>query len=237
MEGNKKSQSTYQTSLIPHTHTHTHTHYVEPFCGSCNVASKVNIQNKILNDKHPYLIAMFQALQKGWIPPESISKEEYEYIKNNLDEDKALSGFVGFACSFAGKWFGGYARDSKGGGTGNYALRGKNSVLKKMETLMNAEFTCHDFKELNYENCIIYCDPPYKNTTQYNKKLLGKFPYEEFIEWVKTQSKKNIVIVSEYIHNIPEGSNIILKIPSRTSIRDKTGNVIDTTEVLWSYNT
>jgi hypothetical protein len=50
-------------------------------------------------------------------------------------------------------------------------------------------------------------------------------------------SKKNIVIVSEYIHNIPEGSNIILKIPSRTSIRDKTGNVIDTTEVLWTYNT
>ena len=25
LEENKKSQSTYQTSLIPHTHTHTHT--------------------------------------------------------------------------------------------------------------------------------------------------------------------------------------------------------------------
>lgn len=38
---------------------------VSLFCGSCSVESKVNIPNKICNDKHPYLIAMWRELQNG----------------------------------------------------------------------------------------------------------------------------------------------------------------------------
>lgn len=233
-EENKEYQNTYQSILTPHTHTHTH--YVEPFCGSCNVASKIHIKDKILNDKNPYLIAMFKALQRGWIPPKAVSEEDYKNAKKNQDKEPHVAGFVGFACSFAGKFWGGYARDTKGGGEGNYALRGHNSILNKMKTLMDSEFTCKDFTELNYENCLIYCDPPYKGTTPYYKKILGEFPYDEFIEWIKEQSKNNIVLVSEYKHNVPEGAKIVLEIPSKTSIRDKTGNVIDTIEVLYTFN-
>jgi len=105
-----------------------------------------------------------------------------------------------------------------------------------MEGLQNAQFTCEDFKDLDYENCLIYCDPPYKGTTPYYKKILGEFPYDDFIEWVKSQSKKNTVLVSEYKHNVPEDAYILLEIPSKTSIRDKSGNVIDTVEVLYTYN-
>lgn len=83
--------------------------FVSLFCGSCAIESKVNADVKILNDKHPYLIAMWRALQDGWNPPEEISKEQYKYIKEHKDEDMALSGFVGFGCSFGGKWFGGLA--------------------------------------------------------------------------------------------------------------------------------
>jgi DNA adenine methylase len=215
-----------------HTHTHTHTHYAEPFCGSCNIAILVNATVKLLNDKHKYLIAMFQALQNGWIPPTSVSEQEYYSAKQNQDNEPWIAGFVGFACSFAGKWWGGYARDNKGG---NYALRGHNSVLKKMKALSCATFTSQDFQELNYENCLVYCDPPYKNTTQYCKSILGNFPYENFLQWTKKMSEKNIVLVSEYKHNVPDGAKIVLEIPSRTSIRDKSGNVIETTEVLWEW--
>lgn len=179
---------------------------------------------------------MFNALQDGWMPPTYVSEEDYQKAKINQDKEPHVAGFVGFACSFAGKYWGGYARDKKGGGTGNYALRGHNSILKKMKTLQDAEFTCKDFRELDYDNCIVYCDPPYKNTTPYYKKILGEFPYDEFLEWVHNQSKKNIVLVSEYKHNVPKGANIVLEIPSRTSIRDKTGNVIETVEVLYTYN-
>ena len=179
---------------------------------------------------------MFKELQKGWIPPTTITEEDYKYIRLNQDEKPYLSGFVGFACSFAGKYFGGYARDGKGDNGGNYALRGHNSILKKMKTLMSAKFTSKDFLELDFDDSLIYCDPPYRNTTQYNKKVLGDFPYDNFINWTIEQSKKNIVLVSEYKHNVPEGAKIVLEIPSRTSIRDKSDNVIDTIEVVWTWN-
>lgn len=213
--------------------THTHTTYVEPFCGACNVASKVNIKNKMLNDKHPYLITMFKALQNGWTPPDYISEEEYYKIKQNQDKEPYLAGFVGFACSFAGKYWGGYARDNKGG---NYSLRGKNSILEKMKGLQNAQFMCKDFRELDFKNAIIYCDPPYKDTTPYYTKLLGKFPYDEFLEWVREQSKNNIVLVSEYKHNVPNDAKILLEISSKTSIRDKNDKIINTIEILYTFN-
>lgn len=70
--------------------------FVSLFCGSCAIESKVEANVKILNDKHPYLIAMWQALQQGWQPPEIITKDEYYYVKEHKDENPALTGFVGF---------------------------------------------------------------------------------------------------------------------------------------------
>jgi len=237
--GGKQKISEYiakEINRFADTHTHTHTHYAEPFCGACNVASKVNVEHKILNDKNPYLIEMFKALQNGWIPPKVVSEEDYANAKKNQDKEPHVAGFIGFACSFAGKFWGGYARDSKGGGEGNYALRGHNSILKKMKTLKEAQFTCKDFTELNYKNCIIYCDPPYKGTTPYYKKILGEFPYDKFLDWIHKQSINNIILVSEYKHNIPEDATIVLEIPSKTSIRDKSGQVIETIEVLYTLS-
>ena len=234
--GGKQKVAKYIAEWLNNCNIHTHTHYAEPFCGSCNVASKVNIENKLLNDKNPYLIEMFKALQNGWMPPTEVSEQDYAEARKNMDKEPHVAGFVGFSCSFAGKFWGGYARDKKGGGEGNYALRGHNSILKKMEGLKGAKFTCEDFLNLDYDNCIVYCDPPYKNTTPYYKKILGDFPYDKFLEWVHKQSKNNLVVVSEYKHNVPDGAEILLEIPSRTSIRDKTGNVIETTEVLFTLN-
>ena len=117
--------------------------FVSLFCGSCAIESKVNADVKILNDKHPYLIAMWKALQNGWIPPDEISKEQYKYIKEHKDEDMALSGFVGFGCSFGGKWFGGLASNKRGD---NYCRRANKSVLKDIDGLRNATFLCLDYK-------------------------------------------------------------------------------------------
>ena len=83
-----------------------HRPFVSLFCGGCAIEAKVKADIKICNDVHPYLIAMWKGLQNGWTPPDAISKEEYQYIKAHKDEDPALTGFVGFGCSFGGKWFG-----------------------------------------------------------------------------------------------------------------------------------
>lgn len=55
-----------------------------------------------------------------------------------------------------------------------------------------------DYKELyiGYENCLFYCDIPYKGTKQYNTSL--NFDYDRFWTWANLMSENNIVLVSEY---------------------------------------
>ena len=116
---------------------------VSLFCGGCAIETKLapHFENVICNDLHPYLIAMYQALQNGYDLPENISEEQYRYIREHKDEDKALTGFVGFGCSFGAKWFGGYARNKKGD---NYAKQGRNAIMRDIENLKTAKFTCTD---------------------------------------------------------------------------------------------
>lgn len=150
--------------------------FVSLFCGSCSVESKVTGYDRIiLNDKHKYLIALLKGVQGGYDLPETITEDQYRYIRANKDEDPVLTGFVGFGCSFGGKWFGGYAR-SKGGT--NYAARSKRSLLKDMATLGGAEFICGDYRKVPIPpGAVVYADPPYNNTTGYNNE---KFDSTEF---------------------------------------------------------
>ena len=141
--------------------------FVSLFCGSCAVESKVQgFSRKILNDRHRYLIALLQGVQRGYELPESITPEQYRHIREHKDDDPTLAGFVGFGCSFGGKWFGGYARNATGT---NYAAQSKSSLLKDMATLQDATFVCADYRRVCIPpRAVIYADPPYNNTTGYH---------------------------------------------------------------------
>ncbi len=83
--------------------------YVEPFVGGANMIDKINVSiPKIGNDSHYYLIEMWKALQNGWIPPQEVSEDEYNFIKQNKDKvEPCLVGYIGFNLSFGAKWWGG----------------------------------------------------------------------------------------------------------------------------------
>lgn len=118
---------------------------------------------------------MWQALQKGFELPDSISAEDYKYIREHKALNPPLAGFVGFGCSFGGKWFGGYARNATGT---NYAAQSKRSVLKDLPGLMGVEFTNLDYRQVPIPlGAVVYADPPYANTTGYGKE---KFDSAEF---------------------------------------------------------
>lgn len=197
--------------------------FVDLFCGSCNIL--VGIDNKrvvIGNDKHKYLISMWKELQNGWIPPKEITPKQYKEIKLNLDKEKHLSGFVGFGCSFAGKWWGGFAKDST---NKNYCKTAHNSTMKKVEKLKGVSFYNFDYKELNIKyDSIVYCDIPYKSTTAYCKKEVGEFNHNEFYDWCFENKNKFTILISEYEHNLPEGFKIVWKKESKQSIRNKETN-------------
>jgi DNA adenine methylase len=173
------------------------------FCGTCSVESLVVSKNKTCNDSQEYLIELWKYIQAGNILPDEITEDQYRFYKSNKDMHKAISAFVGFGCSFGGKWWGGYARQTKGL---NYAKTAKNSLLKKYRGLQNANFLCQDYRNVKIENnSVIYCDPPYENTTKYSNSK--EFNHQEFWEYMRTLGKDNIVFISEI--NAPEDFEIV----------------------------
>lgn len=185
--------------------------FVELFVGGANIMCKM-AGERYAYDFHRELICLWKSLQKGYIPPVDIDRELYINIKQNPDKyEPELVAFVGFGCSFAGKYFGGYA-SSLGR---NYASNAKNSLLSKIKTLKDVKFECKDYREVDCEGALIYLDPPYLNTTQ----PLEKFDTKEFWERVRYLSKKNTVIVSEY--QAPEDFECIWEKNVNLDIRNK----------------
>ena len=126
------------------------------------------------------------------MPPDVVTKEEYYRVKANMDENPALTGFVGFGCSFGGKWWGGLASNKKGD---NYCARAERSLLKDLPGVKNATFTCLDYRDVEIpDGAIVYADPPYANTTGYT---LGQFDTNEFWDYMRQLSKRCEVYISE----------------------------------------
>lgn len=208
--------------------------FVDLFCGSCNVVSNIRQDVKrYANDKNIYLRALFTCLQQGMILPEDISVEDYYRIKEmpeRSNEDLALKAFVGFGCSFAGKWWGGYARNGRGD---NYAKNAFNSIMKKSNKMRDVVFSCMDYSEFQCScGSLVYCDIPYKGTTQYSS--VGAFDHESFYAWAK-KKKDCRILVSEYKHNVPDGGQIVWEYASKKEIRNKDGGREETVEVLFEF--
>lgn len=187
--------------------------YLEPFVGGGWILSNINTgPNKAFDICKP-LISLWNKLLCGWIPPDVVTKEDYYKAKNGELSDE-LTAFIGFGCSFAGKWFGGYA-STEGR---NYALNAKNSLLKKIKNINKVtEFFCSDYKNIISNDCLIYCDPPYEGTTKYD--YCKSFDYKEFWDIMRLWSKNNTVIISEY--KAPKDFEIVLEISTKTDIRNK----------------
>ena len=176
---------------------------IEPFMGAGNVTAVLAplFDLVVANDVHEDLMLMWNALAAGWIPPDKISEQEYKQLKYEVPS--ALRGFAGFACSFAGRWFEGYARDSRGD---DYVGASKRAVLRDVGCMKNVIFSHGDYSFLTpLDGTVVYCDPPYANTKPYSGT--PQFNSIEFWEvmnkWRKIGAK---VYVSSYA--APEGWNV-----------------------------
>lgn len=170
--------------------------YYEPFCGSCSVIQRVTGERHA-NDNNPYLIAMFVALQNGWIPPAVVTEDEYNHIKRNKDKyPPELVGFVGVGCSFGGAWFAGYARGLAKERVRNYANEFIIALMQDLPLLQTIHFTSLDYRHIGYKpSSFIYCDPPYASTKTYH----SGFDNSLFWSWVRQMSRDgHTVFVSEY---------------------------------------
>lgn len=174
--------------------------YIEPFVGGANMIDKIECDKKYGFDSHKYLIALFQQAQKDTsVFPNTISESLYKDVKDNSYKyEDWFVGLVGF-CSFGSKWFGGFRRSYNKDGSLKEETAGViRNLIKQAPNLKGITFQCRDFRSLNIDKIksyVIYCDPPYRDTTKYSTK---DFPYEEFYDWCRKASQNNIVLISEY---------------------------------------
>jgi DNA adenine methylase len=198
--------------------------YVEPFVGGANMIDKVSpvIAPKRLGcDVHEYLIALWQAVSKGWEAPDNLSEDQYNNIrKNKQDYPAELVGYVGFALSYSGKWFGGWCRD--GAGKRDYVTESFKNAAKQFPALLGVHFQNKSVFDIDFSRCgkaTIYCDPPYAGTTKYK----DSFDHERFYQWCRDRHYEgHKVFISEY--NMPDDFICIWSKEVNNSLTKDTGS-------------
>jgi DNA adenine methylase len=197
------------------------TRYIEPFIGGASVFCRVKTDvPRIGLDACSPLIALWKYVQSGGELPDTVTEAEYQAAKAGLCEPWAQA-FIGFGCSFAGKWFGGYAKS----GSRNYAANAKNSLAKRGKLLRTDDtFLAEHYNDPRHDlwnNAVIYCDPPYAGTTGYS--AVGTWSPQIFWRWVAKQAKCNTVLVSEY--TAPSGVPLVWEKCVVTDIRGGAGKI------------
>lgn len=175
--------------------------WVEPFVGGANMIDKVD-GVRIGADSNEYLIAFWNAIKDGWMPPMHTTKEDYYTIKENKDDDKKLTLWAGICCSYGGKWFGGWINDYKenrrlkNGRLPNHQTESRNGVLKQIDKIKDVDFRHCSYDELEIPPMsLIYCDPPYEGTTKYK----DDFDHTRFWQWCRDMATAgHTVFISEY---------------------------------------
>lgn len=205
--------------------------YVEPFVGGANIIDKVVCDKKIGCDKQQYLIELYKNLDKMDRLPDFVTKEHYRDVKACYESQSNkypmwYIGAVGFLASYNGKFFdGGYAgiANTKIGTVRNYYDEAKRNLLKQIPSLQGIDFVCGDYKKTcsHFEDALIYCDPPYKDTTNYSSGF--DFNHDEFWDWCCEMSKRNIVLISE--HSARDDFECIWEMPVKRTIDNKKRSV------------
>ena len=198
--------------------------WVEPFVGGANIIDKVD-GNRIGSDSNPYLIEALKMIRDD---PESIPNiiTENDYKQSRIEMRLSpITGFIGFAMSFGGKWFGGYRRDIAGteGCIKNMETqtkRSKQSAINQSPKLQGVIFKTSKYQDLKIpKNSLIYCDPPYENTTKYK----DKFDHKEFWQWCRDKSNEgHTIFISEY--NAPDDFECIWSKEIVSSLTKDTGS-------------
>ena len=173
--------------------------YWEPFVGGANMIDKIKFSHKYGSDSHKYLIALLRHIQQTTDDiPDTITENEYDAVRTNPNAyPDWYVGLVGFCASYNAKWFGGYANGvkTKIGTVRNYTDEAIKNLKKQAPLLEGISFACRNYADCSADGFVIYCDPPYRDTTKY---ATGNFDYEKFYRWCKDMAKNNIVLISEY---------------------------------------
>jgi DNA adenine methylase len=168
--------------------------FYDVFCGGGSICG--NVGGKVIAvDCNEYVIEALKLIRDN---PGSLPRNNREFTEDmykKVDPDnKGYYGYVGYALSYGGKWYGGWQRNSN---NFDYVKCAFNSSVCQSKKIQNVSFIHQDYNKIDFEpKSIIYCDPPYTNTTGYNK---NKFDSKKFWGWCLEKYREgHKIFVSEY---------------------------------------
>lgn len=195
--------------------------YLEPFCGSLGVFKNMvscGYKKNYASDVHKDLILMWNALKNDQLNlPANMNYSKWKKLKDQK-EPSALRGAIGFGLSFGGDFFSGYIQKYASDSGRDFYTELKNS-LNKIQPIINkpnVNFYNKNYYDWNPKNMLIYCDPPYKNTTQYKTDT---FDFKRFWDTIRKWSKSNYVFVSE--ENAPSDFKSVWYISKKRTLNKK----------------
>jgi hypothetical protein len=183
----------------------------EPFCGGLGISHVWRSGPLVLSDACAPLIALYDALCAGWLPPTRAILPAERNAALLLSDDDPFKAFARFGCGFGGDWAGGTTQDgidvNSGGhwlSAGPIAGQAARSLMRTFAALpCDVEFARLDFcavepNELpEAHRALIYCDPPYDGVESY--AAVGPFDRPAFVarlqEWA---ARGALVFVSEF---------------------------------------
>lgn len=191
----------------------------EPFTGGFNIQPALSpgvVRSALNGDAHRGLIVLYEAVKAGWDPPATLTREEYEELKEERDWSKPVTAFAAFGCSFRAYEFGGF-------GLPNGAERARNGLLRKAKSMGPVTFRWQDFEEGSLDcdlegRATIYADPPYINTAGY---LSGTgFDHPRFYRWCgRMADAGHVVLVSEFTPPAGVDYQVVWEMPRRVAGR------------------
>ena len=205
------------------------------FFGMGHIGSGVkNKRSYHFSDLSPRLVALHDAVrQHGVEALPHISKTKYDALRA-LDGNDAISGAAAYLYTWQGKEWGGYI-DRRHGRCYAKARLKHLKRLRRSEAYRNATFQCcsiFDYSARDTDDTLIYCDPPYKGTTNYRVNKDRPFDHEAYWAFVRKLSVRNVVFTSECTAPPDFISVASYQTRGRTEhlyLWDKTGTVLNTT--------
>ena len=205
-------------AILPHTKGRV---LIEPFCGG--MSATVALQPAAASDASKPLIDLILAVRVGWEPPTEVSEEAYKLSRTKeLSECNVTDAFHLICCSFGGKWKGGLARGGKSEPNRNFALEGRNVLVRKVKATLNVDFRCVSYNEYKTQaGQVFYCDPPYEGVT--NGYATGPFDSAAFWNWARQGADNGaLIFVSEF--TAPDWAEVHAEFPSKTDLGKKSGD-------------
>lgn len=232
--------------------------FIDCTCGGANLTDKIICKNVHAIDLSPSLIGLHQQAQEDFSKIPSDGNREmwdngytaWKKMKQiletkpfsdftNEDFDKIGMLFYEIGCA---EWYssfsnGGFSRGyAKNSSTRNYYQEAWRNHKKQSENkeYQRINFHCGDYQDIvanimQYENTVLYIDPPYKNTSPYG--ISKDFDYTRLYKWLNDISEVHPIFVSEQF--LPEEFDKYKIWEKETRRTCGTGNNFKAKETLW----